>query len=134
MNASVSAKVLQLDDYRRPVMSASDAPDLESGPEYSEKLFVQVVLSDTRPELVGRTWSCRTVRVSAAYVEFVCDQAIPVGALVDLWVDLAACPGKFFLSGRVRWNRPSDGNRALIGIELEEGAATDFAAWVELHG
>ena len=133
MNASVSAKVLQLDDYRRPLMSASDAPDLEGGPEYSEKLFVQVVLSDTRPELVGRTWSCRTVRVSAAYVEFVCDQAIPVGALVDLWVDLAAARASSSSPGAC-WNRPSDGNRALIGIEPEEGAATDFAAWVELHG
>ena len=133
MNAPATAKVLHLDDYRRPLMFRFEAPELEAGLAPSEKLFVQVVLSDARPELVGCTWSCRAARVSAAHLEFLCDQTIPPGALVDLWVDLAACPGKFFLSGRVHWSRPCKEGHTVTGIELEEGAATDFAAWVELH-
>ena len=133
MNATATAQILQLDDFRRPLMYGFEAQGSESDLDCREKLFVQVVLSEARPELVGCTWSCRAAHVSATNLELLCDRPIPDGALVDLWVDLAACPGKFFLSGRVASSRMADRDHALTSIELEEGAATDFVAWVELH-
>jgi hypothetical protein len=134
MNASLdSMKVLHLQDYRpeavQPPAPAVTAVDHDL---CREKLFVQVILCDAQPAVVGRTWSCRTVRVNADYVEFLCDHPLPVGALVDLWIDLAARPGKFFLSGRVRWTRPGEDSQELVGIELEDGAATDYESWREL--
>ena len=133
MSAQATAEILQLDDYRRPLMYGFEARGRENDLECREKLFVQVVLSEARPELVGCTWSCRAAHVSATNLDLLCERPIPDGALVDLWVDLAACPGKFFLSGRVAWSRMARRDHALTSIELEEGAATDFAAWVELN-
>ena len=143
MNARLdSAKVLHLQDYRPEAMLPPTplADDVVPTPGHDaerelcrEKLFVQVILCDAQPAVVGRTWSCRTVRVNADYVEFLCDDALPMGALVDLWIDLAARPGKFFLSGRVRWTRPGEDGKALVGIELEDGAATDYDSWRDLH-
>ena len=132
MNALMeSAKVLDFQAYLDRKTHA-DAPRAERS-LCREKLFVQVILCDETPELVGRTWSCRTVRANAGHVEFLCDKHLPEGALVDLWIDLAHRPGKFYLSGRVRWTRATEEERILIGVELEDGAATDFGAWCDLH-
>ncbi|MEE4297798.1 MAG: hypothetical protein V2J24_00020 [Pseudomonadales bacterium] len=134
MNAAEhSAKVLELDAFRpeNVFLGTQDATHVAS--PCREKLFVQVILCDREPELVGRTFSCRTTRASGSHVEFTSDRSLPIGALVDLWVDVAACTGKFFLSGRVRWTRASDDARHVVGIELQDGAATDFDAWRDLH-
>jgi|AACY02.2.fsa_nt_gi hypothetical protein len=128
-----SAKILRLDAYRPENTLLDPEADAHARGVCREKLFVQVILCDREPELVGRTFSCRTTRASGEYVEFVSDRSLPIGALVDLWVDVAARPGKFFLSGRVRWTRPDGEARALVGIELQDGAATDYGAWRDLH-
>ena len=65
--------------------------------------------------------------------------AIPKGSLLDLWVDVASRPGKFFLSGEVRWCRSCDetdeNGTALwvIGVQLKSGAATDIVDWRDYH-
>lgn len=128
-----SAQVLRLDAYR-PENTLLDAQaHARARSLCREKLFAQVILCDREPELVGRTFSCRTTRASGDYVEFLSDRSLPIGALVDLWVDVAARPGKFFLSGRVRWTRPDAAGRTLVGIELQGGAATDYDSWRDLH-
>lgn len=134
MNAAQnSAKVFQLDAFRpENVLLDADAPS-RAETLCREKLFVQVILCDREPELVGSTFSCRTTRAGSSHVEFLSDRSLPIGALVDLWVDVATCPGKFFLSGRVRWTRASDDDGSVVGIELQDGAATDFDAWRDLH-
>ena len=129
-----TAKILRIDDYRPEFALGSPEAERQARAVCREKLFVQVILCEREPALVGRTWSCRTTRVSPDHVEFACDRPLPVGALVDLWVDVAAQPGKFFLSGRVRWTRPGEEGRTFVGIELQDGAATDFDAWRDLHG
>lgn len=96
-----------------------------------EKLFVQVILCGSQPELVGRTFSARTVDVSASGISFRGAELLPPDALVDLWVDMSNRPGKFFLSGRVRWSREND-DATVVGVELDSGAATDIDAWRSL--
>lgn len=94
-----------------------------------ERMFVQVVLCPEQPELVGRTLTGRVVDVAASGLGFHTELRLPPGALVDIWVDLSSRPGKFFLSGTVRWTRPADPSAHATGVELEEGPATDIDAW-----
>jgi hypothetical protein len=99
-----------------------------------EKLFVQVILCGSRPDLVGRTWSCRTLETDAGHLVFQCAHALPEDALVDVWIDLASEPGKYFLSGRVRRCEADDRGEHRVDVELEDGAATDIEAWRDLMG
>ncbi len=106
--------------------------------ETDDRLFTQVVLSAEDPDLVGTTLSCTAVNMSVGGIQFSTATAMPIGALLDLWVDISSRPGKFFLAGEVRWSRPSEpdelGNAQwLIGVQLKSGAATDILDWREYH-
>ena len=70
-------------------------PRLES----DDRLFTQVVLAADEPDLVGATLSCTAVNMSMGGIQFKTTQAVPVGTLLDLWVDVSSRPGKFFLAG-----------------------------------
>lgn len=110
-------------------------PRLES----DDRLFTQVVLSADNPELVGTTLSCTAVNLSVGGIQFRTTAAVPEGSLLDLWVDVSSRPGKFFLAGEVRWNRPTGEvnekgvEEWLIGVQLKSGAATDIVDWREFH-
>jgi len=99
-----------------------------------DKLFVQVILCSSRPDLVGRTWSCRAVATEHHALEFLCERPLPTDALVDLWVDLSERPGRFFLSGFVHGSAHTDEDRHRVRVLLEGGAATDIDAWVASQG
>ncbi|MEM7101325.1 MAG: PilZ domain-containing protein [Pseudomonadota bacterium] len=110
-------------------------PRLES----DDRLFTQIVLATDEPDLVGTTLSCTAVNMSMGGIQFRTNQAVPVGTLLDLWVDVSSRPGKFFLAGEVRWSRPtseSDENGDelhFIGVQLKSGAATDIVDWRDFH-
>lgn len=110
-------------------------PRLES----DDRLFTQVVLSAENPDLVGTTLSCTAVNLSVGGIQFRTSAPVPEGSLLDLWVDVSSRPGKFFLAGEVRWNRPTGEvnekglEEWLIGVQLKSGAATDIVDWREFH-
>ena len=110
-------------------------PRLES----DDRLFTQVVLSSENPDLVGTTLSCTAVNLSVGGTQFRTSAAVPEGSLLDLWVDVSSRPGKFFLAGEVRWNRPTGETNEkgaeewLIGVQLKSGAATDIVDWRDFH-
>jgi Tfp pilus assembly protein PilZ len=109
-------------------------PRLES----DDRLFTQVVLSADDPDLVGTTLSCTATNLSVGGIQFRTNAPVPTGSLLDLWVDISTRPGKFFLAGEVRWNRPAgtnpDGQQEwYIGVQLKTGAATDIVDWREYH-
>ncbi|TVS17680.1 MAG: hypothetical protein EA417_06095 [Gammaproteobacteria bacterium] len=124
--------VFSLDDLR-PVSDNRRQRSVERRhePRYvcQERLFVQIVACPDQPDLVGRTESGQAVEISAMGIHFCCERLFPVGTLVDIWVDIASRPGKFFLSGEVRWNGSLDGMKHSAGVELEDGPATDVDAW-----
>ncbi len=107
--------------------------------EIDDRLFAQVVLSADQPELVGTTLACTAVDMSIGGIQFKTSELVPVATLLDLWVDAAARPGKFFLAGEVRWNRltgESDANGVelyFVGVQLKTGAATDIQDWRDFH-
>ncbi len=104
-----------------------------------DRLFTQVVLAADDPDLVGATLSCTAVNMSMGGIQFKTTQAVPVGTLLDLWVDVSSRPGKFFLAGEVRWSRPTqetDENGSemhFVGVQLKSGAATDILDWRDYH-
>ncbi len=110
-------------------------PRLES----DDRLFVQVVLCAPEPDLIGTTVACRAVNLSIGGIQFRTDVKMPLGSLLDLWVDIRSRPGKFFLAGEVRWVRPTaeseDGaaDDWIVGAQLRPGAATDIVEWQEFH-
>ena len=135
------SNVIELDSARQRVQAAKaerqhDDKRMHPRLQSNDRLFAQVVLCAERPELVGRTLSCRAINLSVGGIQFRTDHPVPAGSLLDLWVDVANRPGKFFLSGEVRWSRPTKGDdqdEHFIGVQLKSGAATDFLDWREFH-
>ena len=107
--------------------------------ESDDRLFTQVVLAADEPDLVGATLSCTAVNMSMGGIQFKTTQAVPVGTLLDLWVDVSSRPGKFFLAGEVRWSRPTNetdengSDMHFVGVQLKSGAATDILDWRDFH-
>ena len=134
----MSDNIIQFNRARIKRMSTNDKrmhPRLES----DDRLFTQVVLAADEPDLVGTTLSCTAVNMSMGGIQFKTTSAVPVGTLLDLWVDVSSRPGKFFLAGEVRWSRPTgehDENgheRYFVGVQLKSGAATDILDWRDYH-
>ena len=70
--------------------------------------------------------ACKAVDASAHGIKFLADDFIPVGCLLDLWVDDKSRPGKFFLSGDVRWTHKAGKISTMVGVRLQDGLATDI--------
>ena len=100
--------------------------------EVTERLFIQVVGCVPDPQLAGTTFSANAADMSASGVRVRGPRALPIGTLVDLWIDIRGHAGKFFLAGEVRWTNLDDSGH-IIGIELRQGAATDIAEWREFN-
>jgi hypothetical protein len=106
---------------------------LENRQGCDERLLVQIVESDN-PELVGTTLSCRTLDVSSGGLRVTTDKEVPIGCQLDLWIDNASRPGKFFLTSDVRWvSRCTQDPGFEIGVALHDGAATDIKEWRRLR-
>lgn len=106
--------------------------------ETDDRLFTQVVLATDNPDLVGTTLSCTAINMSVGGIQFATGEPLPIGALLDLWVDISTRPGKFFLAGEVRWARTAEpdvnGEPVWhVGVQLKSGAATDILDWREYH-
>ena len=97
-----------------------------------ERLFVQITQAEDKT-LIGRTMPCKAVDASAHGIKFLADDFVPVGCLLDLWVDDESRPGKFFLSGDVRWAQKAGKLSTMVGVRLQEGLATDFESWKDLR-
>lgn len=133
-----SDNIIELSAARTSGQSQQDKrlhPRLES----DDRLFTQVVLSAEEPDLVGTTLACTAVNLSVGGIQFRTGAPVPAGSLLDLWVDVSSRPGKFFLAGEVRWNRPTGETNDkgkeewLIGVQLKSGAATDIMDWRDFH-
>jgi hypothetical protein len=98
----------------------------------AERLFVQITQAGDK-DLLGTTCACTMLNASAHGITFVTEAFVPVGSLIDLWVNDKTRPGKFFLSGDVRWTQKIDETSTIIGVRLQGGLATDIESWKEIH-
>ncbi|HIE88591.1 MAG TPA: PilZ domain-containing protein [Gammaproteobacteria bacterium] len=97
-----------------------------------EPLFVQITQSSEK-KLIGKTMACKTVDASGHGIKFLAEDFIPVGSLMDLWVDDLSRLGKYLLSGDVCWSRKAGKFTKVIGVRLLEGLATDIQSWKDVH-
>jgi hypothetical protein len=100
--------------------------------EASERIFVQVIAAQDA-DLVGTTISCNALDISADGIRILCPTPIPAGTKLDIWVDMASSPGKYFLTSDVRWSRTNEQGNHEIGVKLHDGATTDIQQWRQLH-
>jgi len=97
-----------------------------------ERLLIKVLSCEGAPDLEDMTLSCATADVSAGGLRLNLSQSLPAGALVELWVEVKGIPGKFLLTGLVRWCAPEHGE-FVAGIELvEREGISDLADWQAL--
>jgi len=97
-----------------------------------EPLFVQITQSSEK-NLIGKTMACNAVDASGHGIKFLAEDFIPVGSLIDLWVDDLSRLGKYLLSGDVCWSRKAGKVSRVIGVRLKEGLATDIQSWKDVH-
>ena len=97
-----------------------------------ESLFVQITQSSEK-NLIGKTMACQAVDTSAHGIKFLAEDSIPVGSLIDLWVDDLSRPGKYLLSADVCWSRKAGKDSRVTGVRLQEGLATDIQRWEGVH-
>ena len=130
--------VIEFNKARFKTRPASDKR-MHPRTQSDDRLFTQIVLSADEPEAVGTTLSCTAVNLSVGGIQFRTDTPVTPGTLMDLWVDVRTRPGKFFLSGEVRWSRPTGETDTagkelwFIGVQLKSGAATDIVDWRDYH-
>lgn len=123
--ATLRSRRLRLAPALRPRSS-----DMRTFPrrQVNDRLFLQVVVCVPDARLVSLTLSGVASDMSASGIRVRCPRALPIGSLVDLWIDVEGHIGKFFLAGEVRWT-DLEGEGHIIGVELRQGAATDIAEW-----
>jgi len=97
-----------------------------------QKLFIQIT-DCPDPDMVGTTISCETRETSANGLGIVASTCIPIGSLLDLWVNVSARQEKYFVSGEVRWVSDAQAGNYHMGIELASSEVTDIDAWRALH-
>ena len=96
-----------------------------------ERLFVKVLSLNDTAEKKSLIISGATEDVSASGLSLLVSKSIPAQTGLELWVEIKGCPGKFLLTGRVRWCRPR-ADEFNYGIELIDEGISDFADWQDL--
>ncbi len=109
-------------------MSGTAERRLEARQASESRLFVQITAcADT--DLIGTTFSCHTQDVSAGGLRILSEAHVPQGAKLDLWVENALRPGKYFLTSDVRWVETLDTGDCSMGLVLQESPTTDIELW-----
>lgn len=96
-----------------------------------ERLFVKVVSSNDTANTDSLIISGATEDVSASGLSLLVSENIPAETQLELWVEIKGCPGKFLLTGLVRWCRPR-ADEFNCGIELIDEGISDLADWQDL--
>lgn len=93
---------------------------------------LKILFASETPGLLGRNVSASTVDVSATGLGITLNCNIPADSTLDMRVTLEGEFKKYFLSGKVRWCKPSDvDGQYAVGIALHErtDVATDLDSW-----
>jgi len=96
-----------------------------------ERLFVKVVSSNAMPDTESLIISGATEDISSSGLSLMVSESLAEGSQLELWVEIKGCPGKFLLTGQVRWCRPR-ADEFCCGIELLDDGISDLADWQDL--
>lgn len=87
----------------------------------------------------GTVVACKTLNVSRGGLLVTLDQRIPVGAILQIGVDLPEAEDTLYMAGEVRWCTPAK-NTAIdeggwyAGFQILNSADSDIDRWVDLVG
>lgn len=94
------------------------------------KVFVQVILCEREAELNHQTFLCRTQDISRSGLNISLEQSLPVGTLIDLWLDNPVLGKKCFLSGEIQWTQPfNEQTHYQHGVKLHQPLFSDTEQW-----
>ena len=97
-----------------------------------DRLLAQVTASMQSTEPEKMSWPAKTLDISRRGVRILSNSSLPIGAVVDLWIEIAGLKGKFYLSSEVRWSRLDNRLGYIMGVELREGLGSDIGHWERL--
>lgn len=87
----------------------------------------------------GIVVACKTLNVSRGGLLVTLDQEIPIGAILQIGVDLPEAEDTLYMAGEVRWCTPAenaelDESGWYAGFQILNSADSDIDRWVELVG
>jgi PilZ domain len=97
-----------------------------------DRLMAQVASSVQTTGIEKMSWPARTLDISKRGLRIIGKSSLPIGAVVDLWVEVAGLKGKFYLNSEVRWASVDDRLGFIMGVELREGHGSDIGHWERL--
>ncbi|MDH5424849.1 MAG: PilZ domain-containing protein [Gammaproteobacteria bacterium] len=97
-----------------------------------DRVMAQVMASIQPDDTAKKSWPAKTLDISKRGLRILGSDSLPIGAVVDLWVEIAGLKGKFYLSSEVRWSRVDDRLGPIMGVELREGLGSDIGHWQRL--
>jgi Tfp pilus assembly protein PilZ len=77
---------------------------------------------------------CKTLDISRGGLRLQLDQAVTIGTILQIGVELSADEGTVYLAGEVKWCLPVSGsdNSWTAGFEILNASDTDIDQWYEL--
>lgn len=97
-----------------------------------DRLMAQVTGSVQATDIEKMSWPAKTLDISKRGLRIIGSSSLPIGAVVDLWVEVTGLKGKFYLNSEVRWARIDDRLGYIMGVELREGHGSDISHWERL--
>lgn len=97
-----------------------------------DRLMAQVTASLHSIDADKATHPAKTLDISKRGLRIMGNDSIPVGSMVDLWVEITGLKGKFYLNSEVRWSKLDDRLGYVMGLELCEGLGSDINHWERL--
>ena len=97
-----------------------------------DSLMAQVTATIQSVTSEKMTWPGKTLDISKRGLRIMGKNSLPIGAIVDLWVEVAGLKGKFYLNSEVRWSVVDDRLGYIMGVELREGLGSDIGHWERL--
>lgn len=97
-----------------------------------DRVMAQVTASVQATDIEKMSWPAKTLDISKRGLRIIANSSLPIGAVVDLWVEVAGLKGKFYLNSEVRWATVDDRLGYVMGVELREGMGSDIGHWERL--
>lgn len=97
-----------------------------------DRVMAQVTATIQETDIEKMSWPAKTLDISKRGIRLIGNSSLPIGAIVDLWVEIGGLKGKFYLNSEVRWATVDDRFGYVMGVELREGLGSDIGHWERL--
>lgn len=98
---------------------------------FDGKIFIERLSSDAEGRSTADVIVCKTVDISRDGIRAGIDRELPMGAILQVGIELAGEDYTLYLVGEVRWSIPSadDDEFWLVGFKLLDAHDSDIETW-----